>query len=300
MAVDVLVAGSINTDLVVRCPRAPEAGETVTATSFATFPGGKGANQAVAAARAGARVAMLGATGDDRFGADRRADLERDGIGTEHVLEIPGASSGVALITVEEGGENRIAYVPGATSAIPAGHAIGALRSTAPRILLATLELPDNALRALFDAAKASGATVVCNATPEPGTGRDLALMADLLVVNETEAVELLGSESGSGWDDTARQLAAYGPSTVVITLGSAGAVVCERGRTFSIPAPDVEVVDTTAAGDAFCGACAAELARGASVEAAVRFGVRGGSLAVTREGAQPSIATRREIEAIG
>jgi ribokinase len=166
-------------------------------------------------------------------------------------------------------------------------------------VVLATLELPLPTLRALFEEAKANGVLVVLNATPEPGAGRDLLGPADVLIVNETEAIELLGGEvAAEAWEAAANDLRALGPAGVVITLGAAGAVIAEEGRAERVPARSVEVVDTTGAGDACCGALAARLASGETLADAARIGVAAGSLAVTRAGAQPSMPSREEIEA--
>lgn len=298
VAGSVLVAGSINTDLVGRVRAAPAAGETVTGQGFAIFGGGKGANQAVAAARSGATTAMLGAVGRDDFGRQRLADLEAEGIAVADVARVADAPSGVAMILVEEGGQNRIAYVPGATLTVTPEQAVRALERVRPRVVLATLELPPPAIEALLATARPLGATIVVNATPEPGQARDLAVRADVLVVNETEATELLG-EGGEhhSWSDTALALGALGPRVVVVTLGADGAVVAQDGQVTALAAPVVEVVDTTGAGDALCGALAAWLAAGASPVEAVRAGVVAGAIAVTRPGAQPSMPRRSEID---
>ena len=294
----VLVAGAINTDLVARCRRAPGPGETVTGRDFRIFGGGKGANQAVAAARSGARTAILGAVGDDGFGRQRLADLERDRIDVSHVQVVDEAASGVALISVEDGGENRILYVPGATAEISAEAAERALAAFHPTVVLATLEPPPAALDRLLAAAARLGIPVALSATPEPAAGRDLAIRADVLIVNETEACELLGIAIGAQpWPEVAAALVALGPATAIVTVGDEGAVVHTGGRAVSIPAPRVEVVDTTGAGDAFSGAFAARLAAGADPATAASYGVAAGSLAVTRAGAQPSMPRREEVE---
>jgi ribokinase len=294
----ILVAGSINTDLVVNVAFAPAAGETVTGTSFGIFGGGKGANQAVAAARAGARVAMLGGVGDDDFGRRRLADLQAEGIDCGTIQRVSDRASGVAMITVEASGENRIAYVPGATWGVPPGSAVGALGSWQPAMVLQTLELPRETLLALASDARKRGVQILCNATPEPSAARELAMAADVLIVNEIEAAELLGLDrEPDDWIRVGSELRAAGARTVVITLGSSGALVAGPEGDLAIAALKVGVVDTTGAGDAFCGAFAAELASGADVYDAARVGVVGGSLAVTRAGAQPSMPTRQEID---
>lgn len=297
--VGVLVAGAINTDLVARVRIAPAAGETVTGASFAIFGGGKGANQAVAAARSGAATAMLGALGRDDFGRQRLADLEREGIDVAAVATVESAASGVALIVVEEAsGQNRIAYVPGATATVRPEQATQTVTRLRPRIVLATLELPPPTLVALFEAARRHGATILLNATPEAAAGGELIGLAEVLIVNETEAADLLGrpvdQERGGA---AALELTRLGPPIVVVTLGAAGAVVAEGGMTTELSAPRVAVVDTTGAGDAFCGAMAAKMASGSGAVAAARAGVAAGALATTRAGAQPSMPTLAEIE---
>lgn len=301
LAVDaprILVAGSINTDLVMHVIAAPEAGETVTGLSFATFGGGKGANQAVAAARSEANVAMLGGTGNDDFGRQRRADLLTEGISVHHVGQFADLPSGVAIILIETGGENRIAYVPGATWGVTGDQADQAISEWNPTMVLATLEHRPETLASLWNAAKSRGIPVVCNATPEPGQGRTRALAADVLIVNEVEALELLGARPGEkDWRKLARTLREQGPGCVIITLGEQGAVVSTPSGEQEVRAPLVDVVDTTGAGDAFCGAFTAALARGSAMIEATRIGVAAGSLAVSKPGAQPSMPTRAEIE---
>ncbi len=295
-----LTAGSINTDLVVRVRRAPEAGETVTGEDFAIFGGGKGANQTVAAARSGADVAILGAIGADDFGRQRLAELEAEGIDTTGVARIAEAPSGVALITVEEGGENRIAYVPGATMRITHEHVTETFARIVPQTILTTLELPADALEELVSIGRRVGAPIIVNATPEPASHAAIAAQADVLIVNETEARELIGwGEHQSDWEAAAVRLAALGPSNVIITLGAAGALVLSESGVKLIPSPAVTVVDTTGAGDAFCGAFAAKLAAGVTIEAAALAGVIAGALAVTKAGAQPSQPTLAEIDAM-
>jgi len=294
----VLVAGTINTDLVARVDKAPDAGETVTGSSFAIFGGGKGANQAIASARSGAPTAMLGALGDDDFGRERRADLETEGIDTQSVARRESTPSGVALIVVEEAtGQNRIAYVPGATRTIAADQARAAVDRVEPAVVLSTLEPPAEALAALFDASKQLGAFVVLNATPEATGARPFLDRIDALIVNETEAEDLLAYPvSAANGEEAARALSQLGPGTVAVTLGASGVAIVHRGEAATYPAPRVEVVDTTGAGDAFCGAFAAELARGSDPFTAARTGVVAGSLATTVPGAYPGIPRRDAI----
>jgi ribokinase len=295
----VLVAGAINTDLVARVEKAPDAGETVTGSTFAIFGGGKGANQAIAAARSGAPTAMFGALGDDDFGRQRRADLDAEGIDTSSVARSTTAASGVALIVVEEEtGQNRISYVPGATMTLTPEQARTAVDRVKPAVVMTTLEPPPETIEALLDASRNNRASLVLNATPEAIGARPFLGRIDVLVVNETEAEDLLGhTVSPANGEDAALALSALGPTTAVVTLGAAGAAVAHDGKAASFPAPRVDVVDTTGAGDAFCGAFAAELARGADPFTAARTGVVAGSLATTVPGAYPGIPHRDAIE---
>jgi len=295
----VLVAGAINTDLVARVRQAPAAGETITGLAFNVYGGGKGANQALSAVRSGAPTAVLGAVGPDDFGAARLADLRADGVDVESVAIIEGVASGVALITVESSGQNRIAYIPGATMKITLAQARAALARVRPAVVLSTLELPHEALAALFADARASGARVILNATPEPGDGASLVPLTDVLIVNETEAKELLGTDTSDDWDGVAKSLQALGPEWVIITLGKDGAFGRFGGRTTAASAPIVDAIDTTGAGDSFCGAFAARLADGALPEEALAAAVAAGSISVTVEGAQRSMPTRSQIEAM-
>lgn len=295
----ILVAGAINTDLVATVARAPLAGETVTGTSFAIYAGGKGANQAVAIARSGGDAYLVGAIGEDEFGRARLTGLIEDGVHTQSVMERTGQTSGVALILVEDGGENRIAYVPGATRTVSPSHLEAAFAGIQPSFVLATNELPHEALGTLFTLARSAGVTVVFNATPEPETAHDLIHNVSILIVNEGEAAVLLDDEAVAEAEAAAASLLELGPDTVILTVGANGACVgTSDGIAWHRP-PSVEVVDTTGAGDTFCGAFASELARGASIDDAVRYGVLASALSVTRPGAQSSIPTREEISAL-
>jgi ribokinase len=294
---EVLVAGAINTDLVARVTRAPEAGETVTGQAFNVFGGGKGANQALSCARSGASTAMLGALGDDDFGRQRVQDLRSDCIDVASVMISRDAPSGVALIVVDAAGQNRISYVPGATATIPADWAVAAFRRIRPDIVLSTNELPQEALVALFDLARNEGTRVIMNATPEPSIGRQLLPLVDILILNETEAAELLDGRFSSDGVVATHELRRLGPNGVVLTLGADGAVCNIDDEVIRVAAPEVSVIDTTGAGDALCGAFAAQLARDTDVNNAVRAGIAAGSLAVTMDGAQRSMPHREDVQ---
>ena len=296
----VLVAGAINTDLVARVAKAPDAGETVTGSTFAIFGGGKGANQAIAAARSGAPTAMFGALGDDDFGRQRRADLDAEGIDTDSVARSTTAASGVALIVVEEEtGQNRISYVPGATMTLTPDQARAAVERVSPVVVLTTLEPPPETLDALLDAEQATRR----DRRPQRDTGG-----------HRREAAPRSHRRPGRQRDRSGRppRLLLFPPLTAKRPLGRSRRSDRQRSsspsaprarrlpmaaETASFPAPRVDVVDTTGAGDAFCGAFAADLARGADPFLAARTGVVAGSLATTVPGAYPGIPRREAIE---
>jgi len=295
---DVLVAGAINTDLVARVPRAPDAGETVTGSTFNIFGGGKGANQTLASARSGAATAILGSLGRDDFGSQRLADLRGEGVEISAIMIRDDAPSGVTLITVEEStGQNRIAYVPGATMTVTTAEAHSAVEQLAPRCLLTTLELPADSIAAAIEAVRSRHGVVLLNATPEPeGAARFLSDI-DCLIVNEPEAMALLHRQAPADWFAAAEMLRKQGPRWVIITIGPEGAVASFEGERVAIPAPAVKVTDSTGAGDALCGAFAAALAAGATPEEALRRGVAAGSVACTIDGAQRSMPTAKQID---
>ena len=292
----VLVIGSSNTDLVCRATRIPAPGETIAGRSFATFAGGKGANQAVAAARAGAAVTFVGAHGGDDFGPARRADLAAEGIDVSHMRRVAGVSSGVASIVVDDRGENQIVYVPGANASVSVDEARVALAEVSYRVLSLTFEVPfETVAHSLTHRREQSLA--VLNAAPYDARLGTLLPNVDVLICNEGEASALLGRQVTfeSALDD-ARSILERGVDAVVLTLGGHGAVAADASGAWHTPAPPVEPVDTTGAGDAFCGALCAWLAAGESLRNAVSAGVAAGSLAVTRDGAQPSLPSREAI----
>lgn len=293
----VLVAGAINTDLVGSVERAPARGETVTGRSFEIFGGGKGANQAVAARRSGAEVSLVGAVGDDDFGTQREAELRAEGIDISSVVRRVDVSSGVALILVEEGGENRIVYIPGATSTITEDDVVEALARTSPDVYLQPNELPLESARAGLIRAGERGALRILNAAPDPKDVDPLLEYVDILIVNAGEARELAGLEDATGaLPNLAKRLVERHGIDVVITAGVDGAIASYRGEVMRVPAPEVVAVDTTGAGDAFCGALAARLASLVEFEEAMRWAVTAASLAVTVAGAQPSIPVAEAI----
>jgi ribokinase len=287
-------------DLVVQTPVLPAPGQTVLGGPFATFPGGKGANQAVAAARAGAGVSMVGCLGDDAYAAVLRSGLEGEGIDVDNVLERQGVSSGVALIAVAPDGQNTIIVASGANAALAPEDVERAERAIADAdALLLQLEVPLPAIARAAEIAREHATTVILNPAPAQPLPREILAAADFLIPNETEAASLAGV-TPVDWetaDAAARRLQEQGPPSVLITLGSRGALLRHAGQSHRQPAYNVTAIDATAAGDAFVGAFSVALAQGLPAREAVRFGAAAGALATTVAGAQPSLPLRAEID---
>ena len=279
----VCVVGSANLDLVANVDRLPAPGATVLATDYAEHAGGKGLNQAVAAARLGASVAFVGSIGDDAAGAFLAAVMRDEGIDVSGLRILPGVPTGRALINVDARAENSIVVVPGANARTSASNA-GSLPAAA--VVLAQLEVPLEAVVAAFRAARARGSTTVLNPAPARDLPDDLLALVDVIVPNEGEAAALGGAD----------RLHALGVTAVVTTLGARGATVATRAGTVAIAPFAVSPVDTTGAGDAFIGALCAELSRGVGVADAARTAAAAGALATTRRGAVPSLPTRAEV----
>ncbi|WP_018657813.1 ribokinase [Actinomadura flavalba] len=276
---DVVVVGSVNADLVVRVERWPGPGETVLGSDYTLHPGGKGANQAVAAARLGGRVALVGRVGDDAHGRFLRDALDAEGVRFAAPPGVSGAS-GVAFITVGPGGENGIVVAPGANARLTPDDVVAARDVVAGAAVVALqLEVPVATVLAAARLARRA----VLNLAPAAGVPDELLALADPLVVNEHEARHLLGGPAEAGG------LLARGARSVVLTLGGDGAVVADASGEVRVPAPRVDVRDTTGAGDAFTGALCLRLARGDALAAAARFAVRVGAAAVRADGAQGS-----------
>ena len=279
--VDLVVVGSVNADVRAEVRRLPRPGETMLAGADRPEElGGKGANQAVAAAGLGARVAIVAAVGDDDRGGRMIDELGARGVDTSAIVRAPGVS-GWAHIVVDPSGENLIVVHPGTNRELSADEVTRAVRALRPRVVLTQLEIPEAAALAALAAGRDVGATTLCNASPS-GVPVDLSrLTADVVLVNEHEAAELAG-----GPTDVGRVLARRGGSTLVVTRGADGVEVWTDGRSHVVPAvPVTEVVDTTGAGDAFAGALAATLAQGCSLDEAVATAVRAGAWAVGRVG---------------
>ncbi|MEW6742042.1 MAG: ribokinase [Planctomycetota bacterium] len=295
-----VVLGSLNMDLVARVASFPRAGETVAGEDLMYLPGGKGANQAAALARLGASVRLAGCVGHDVFGDTLRASLQHLGVDVTDVRIDPQAATGVALIVVDAGGENRIIVTAGANGRVdPEGSRAIAAALRPEDSLLMQLEIPIGSVSAAAASARERGARVILNAAPARPLPSALLPLIDVLIVNETEAAALAGEScvTPANAARVAGCLRRRGPGLVAITLGEAGAVVAYQGGTVERPAPRVDVVDTTAAGDAFVGGFAAALGRTGDPALALAEGVAAGSAACRRLGAQPSLPDRREVE---
>ncbi|WP_454085945.1 ribokinase [Georgenia sp. Marseille-Q6866] len=290
----VVVVGSANVDLVVPVPRHPAGGETVLGGTLERHPGGKGANQAVAAARAGgADTTFVGALGEDESGELLHASLAGAGVRTDLVARVA-EPTGTALISVDPGGENTIIVAPGANSLVTVGTEQAA-RVAEADVVLAQLEIPLEAIVAAA-AARKEGALLVLNAAPSRELPEEVWSAVDVLVVNEHEAADLAGRGDGTEPADLATALLAQVPA-VVVTLGGAGSLVAERdGEPVHVPAFPVEPVDTTGAGDTFCGVLAAALAGGATLADAARLAAAAGALATTAPGAQEAVPTATAV----
>lgn len=288
---DVYVVGSLNADHRVRVTSIPKAGETVLGSEIVVGPGGKGANQAVAASRAGAAAIMIGAAGDDADGDVVRAALSRQGVDTQHVHVVRGARTGRALITVDDHGGNTIVVSPGANTLLTERDvSMGLQHMAASDILLLQLETPGPLVRRAARIAAEAGGVVVLNAAPVPSSTDGLFDHVDVLVVNEHELAGIAGLLPNQH-DDNMALLAAASEASVVCTAGSDGAYLIQAGRIEHIAAPAVDAVDTTAAGDTFIGYLAAGLATDvADLIGASQTAVQAAALAVTREGAIDSI----------
>ncbi|MEJ3749352.1 ribokinase [Actinomycetes bacterium KLBMP 9797] len=289
----VVVAGSANMDLVATAPALPGPGETVLGHTFTMVPGGKGANQATAAARAGASCAFLGAIGSDAFGVTLKARLAASGVDTTHLRVVYG-TSGVALVVVDTEGENSIVVTPGANAAFTALTPDETAAIQAADVLVCQLETPVETVTAAALAAKAAGVPVLLNAAPARPLPDELLNAVDLLVVNEGEARAITGRGR-----DAFDALLSVVPRAVV-TLGDAGAWYGERGGIVTqVPAFRVETVDSTAAGDAFTGALAVAWGEGRDLVDAVRWACAAGAVCARRLGASTSLPTRAEIDAL-
>jgi ribokinase len=298
----VYVAGSIIMDVVATTARAPKIGETVLGKDMFFFPGGKGANQAVAAARLGARTSLIGRIGRDNFGADLRAFLASQGIDLRYVRESETASTGTALIVVAEK-DNAIVVVPAANAELTAREVESADFGPGD-VLVSQFEIPAPTIMAFFARGRAVGARTIFNPAPALELDRALLALADLVILNETELAAFTQrhvdtSTTPAGIADVARALRTSAEQAICVTIGSRGAVAVVGDETHCIAGRAVEVADTTGAGDCFTGAVAAELARGRPLRDALEFANRAASICVQRMGAGPSMPSRDEVTEI-
>ncbi|MFG0328611.1 MAG: ribokinase [Phycisphaerales bacterium] len=293
-----VVLGSLNVDLVMRSPRLPVAGENIIGGPFEMIPGGKGVNQAVALARLGASVTLIGAVGADSFGAFMHEALARENLNLEHLCTLDAVATGTAIITVDDAGENTIVVALGANDELTPERARPALASIPGSDgLVMQLEAPVDTILEAANTARAAGVPVTLNAAPPRPVPAELLEAVDTLIVNEFEARAL----AESGHDDLemmARQLASCGPRQVVVTLGAAGAIWSDGTRSIRRPAFQVDARDATAAGDAFvAGFNLGDLSTG-DPEEALRLGAAAGALAASRLGAMPSLPDRASVDA--
>ncbi|MDI2594961.1 ribokinase [Pseudomonas sp. N3-W] len=301
MPAKVVVIGSLNMDLVTRAPRLPRGGETLIGNSFSTVSGGKGANQAVAAARLGADVSMVGCVGHDAYGQQLRDALLVEQIDCQAVSTVED-SSGVALIVVDDNSQNAIVIVAGANGALTPEviDRFDAVLQSAD-VIICQLEVPDATVGHALKRGRALGKTVILNPAPASRPlPADWFVSIDYLIPNESEASALSGLpvDSLTTAEVAATRLIAMGAGKVIITLGAQGSLFADGARFEHFPAPTVKAVDTTAAGDTFVGGFAAALASGKSEAEAIRFGQVAAALSVTRAGAQPSIPNLSDVQA--
>ncbi len=305
MTASIVVVGSINMDLMLNCPHLPQPGETVLGEDFATAPGGKGANQAVAAARLGAAVSLIACVGDDEFGRAALAALAAEGVDVNHVSVQAGVRTGVAVVLVDRAGENCIALAGGANAAL----SIERIDAAAPVIaqaalLVCQLESPLAAVQRAMQIASEHGVPVLLNPAPaQPLSDADLACV-DFLVPNVHEALLLDGHDAGAGTQTsvaaltaTAERLRERGARNVIVTRGAEGVICASHDATRHWLAPHVQTVDTTGAGDTFVGAFAVARSEGQSVETSIAFAQRAAALSTTRRGAQAAMPRRAELD---
>jgi len=295
----VLVVGSANVDFTVALERLPEPGETVTEGTLLVARGGKGANQAVAARRLGAEVRLIGCVGDDPSGREVRAALAEEGIGVAGVATTPASATGTALILVDRTGRNQIGVAPGANRALTVAQVQARAEDFAwAEVVVASCEVPLECVTAALALARRHGATTILNPAPVPRAPIDRLDLVDYLTPNAGEAARLSGvpPAATAGAEAAADALVARGAGTVIVTLGEAGALCRGRGGSHRAAAPRVDVVDTTAAGDAFNGALAVALAERRALPEALAFANAVAALACTKRGAQPSLPTRAEV----
>lgn len=292
----ITIIGSINFDLIARSPKLPEPGETLTGSHFSTAAGGKGANQALAAARAGAPVRMVGAVGNDAFAAQAVALLRADGVDLSRV-DTRGDATGIALITVEDSGENTIIVIPGANGLVTEDDV--SIADLDGGYLLLQMEIPLPVLEKAIAMSQTSDTTCILNIAPWRDDAANLLPRADIIVANETEFDLAALQLELSGADRTAKMIdfAEHYGRTIIVTLGSDGVMVATPDEHYNLPALQIKPVDTVGAGDTFCGYLAAGLDSGLVLRDACQRAAKAASLACLKAGAQPSIPTAADIQ---
>jgi len=300
---DIVVIGSLNMDLVVRAVRLPQAGETIIGEDLKLFPGGKGANQAVAATRSGGKVAMVGRVGNDVFGTNLVESVTQQGIDVQNISIDDKGVTGTATILIDKSGENRIIVSPGANQLVSRGDIDRAEKIISQaKFMLLQFEIPLDTVWHAIEMAASYPIQVLLNPAPAFEIPAAMLEKIDYLVPNEIETSLLTGVTRKRGNESViegARRLLAGGVSAVIVTLGSRGALLVKQDEVVDYPAKDIKVIDTTAAGDAFIGGLVASLCQGVSLADAIEFANCAGALAVTRLGAQSSLPTLREIEGL-
>jgi len=296
-----VVVGSSNIDMVAKSERMPRGGETVLGSEFVMVPGGKGANQAVCAAKLGADVKFVARIGDDVFGETSLSNFKAAGVDTEFVIKDPSTPNGVALIIVDKKGENAIVAVPGANYRLSPEDVDRARKAIADAdAVVLQLEIPAETVAHTIELAHSLGTRVVLNPAPMRPVSRELLAMVDVIVPNQHEAMGLMdraGEGDNINAETAARELMALGARCVVITLGSKGAYIADEDTKGFIEPMKVTPVDTTAAGDTFTASLACALAEGKDLMGAARFASRAAAISVTRIGAQSSLPTRDEVD---
>jgi ribokinase len=298
----VVVAGSINMDVVALAERHPRIGETVAGTSIKYFPGGKGANQAVAAAKLGAQTLLIGRLGKDAFGAELKSFLTAQGVDLSSVTETADAHSGTAIITLADA-DNTIVVIPGANGLVSADDVAGAALAKGD-VAVSQFEIPLPTIAAFFARARAAGATTILNPAPMRAFDRALHDLVDILVLNETELgllakAELHDTDEPARFADVAKSVLTRPNQIVCVTLGKRGALALVDGEPVLVPGRVVKAVDTTGAGDCFVGALSAQLAQGTPLREALGFANVAASVCVQRMGASPSMPTKAEVAAL-